>query len=54
MPNFQNPKAEEKHKEALELYDQAARAKTEVERAELQQRAEDKEREADKIENLGR
>jgi hypothetical protein len=51
MPNYQNPRAEALHQEALALYAEAERATTGAERERLTALAEAKVREADKAEH---
>ena len=54
MPDYQDPRAKALQDEARQLRDRATAAKTEAERAYLQRQAEEKEPEADRIENTTR
>ena len=54
MPDYQKPKAKALQTEALELREQARAAKSDAERAKLEEQALEKEREADRIENAPR
>lgn len=54
MPNYQKARAEALQQEAMDLYEQAKAAPSDSERAQLERLAQQKEREADKVESGGR
>lgn len=54
MPDYQNPRAKALQEEALQLRDRATTSKSESERAYFHRQADEKEREADRIEDITR